>query len=167
MGKKSHYSKRDITSSTPATKNGGDSMGKVVGILFGLFIALIIFSFSGRMQRGWITGNGVIVSAYTISEADSGEEAGYYADVQFINSEGVSKTERSTVLKDDLTNYIGKSMEIQYDPDGTGVLVVGHEKENHLTWSQIIFIFATIFVIYKISDVIKKHLPSPKQYTQR
>ena len=36
-----------------------------------------------------------------------------------------------------------------------------------IDWTHVVFIVAAIFVIYKVSAVIRKNLPTPEEYAQR
>ena len=34
-------------------------------------------------------------------------------------------------------------------------------------WTHVVFIVAALFVVWRISDVIRKNLPTPEEYAQR
>ena len=36
-----------------------------------------------------------------------------------------------------------------------------------IDWTHVVFIVAALFVIWKISDVIRNNLPTPEEYAQR
>lgn len=136
----------------------------------GVIVALVVFSFSGTGRNSpskWVEGVGTVVKAYTISEAENKEEAGIYVDIQFVDSTGETRTERSTELKTEMSSYVGKNVEIKYNPKGTGVLVTGNEKNTGLKWTQVVFIIVAIFVIFAIGELIKRNLPTPEEYAQR
>jgi hypothetical protein len=151
-----------------AAKN--NKFNKIFGVVVGVAAALVVFSFSGTSRSatsGWIESTGTVVEAYAISELENEEEAGIYADIKFTDEAGKIRTERSNPLKTALSDSVGETVEIKYNPTGVGVLVKGNEKKFNLDFGQVIFIVAVIVVIIIISAVIKNNLPSPEDYAKR
>lgn len=142
----------------------------VGGILIGIVAALVIFGFSGTSAGNtnkWTKSVGTIIGAYTITAAEDAENAGIYADVEFVDDSGAVRTERSGALKSELTSYVGKRMEIKYDPNGTGVVILGFEASQGISILQIAFTAAAILVIFGVGELIKKVLPTPEEYQKR
>ena len=165
--KKKPASAQSAGESQKQQNNKGGSFG---GILLGVIVALVIFRFSGASSggsTGWTEGVGTIVSSYTITEEENKDEAGIYADVEFVDETGATRTERSNALKSELTDYVGKSMEIKYNPKGEGVTVQGFEAGSSLSAFQIILIGVIILVIFGVGEAIKKAMPTQEEYNQR
>lgn len=172
MSKKSAKQSRQKSQGRAVSQTDGAKVkkaGNLSGIVIGVIMALVIFSFSGVSQntRVWTEGVGTVIRTYTILEEKNEGEAAAYADIQFVDSAGETRTERSNALQTDMTEFEGKTVEIKYNSKGTGVLVIGNEKKTSLEWTHIAFIVAAIFIIVKISDVIKKSLPTPEEYAKR
>lgn len=158
------------TEAQAAQSQQQNKMNGAGGILVGVVVALIVFSFSGMSAsntKNWTEGVGTVISTYTITEEENEEEAGIYADIEFVDNTGATRTERSVTLKSELTEYVGKVMEIKYNPSGEGVTVVGMEATTKMTAFQMIMITVIIFVIFGVGELIKKALPTPEEYKQR
>lgn len=140
------------------------------GIIIGVAVALIVFSFSGfgeSKTSNWVESVGTIVSSYTITEEENKDEAGIYADVEFVdNNTGATRTERSMKLESELTDYVGKSMEIKYNPTGEGVSVVGFTAST-ASMTNLLISFAIIIVVFAVGEAFKKMLPTQEEYNKR
>jgi hypothetical protein len=174
VSKKRKSTNNHATGADPAQEQKrAKKASNLSGIVLGVIIALVIFSLSGGSSntRNWTEATGTIVDAYELTEADGDDDAGFYADIDFVTTADLERTERSKALKTDLSDEIGSTVDIKYNPDGTGVLVVGNVKSSgnfsDLEFTDILFIVGAIAVISGIGVLIKRFMPTQEQYNAK